>query len=86
MKIAVTAQFQKDFDHLPVYLKKKTKKAISFLKNNFRYPSLKTKKMGGSKNIWEARVDRSYRFTFGIEQDTYFLYRVGPHDEGLGKK
>lgn len=86
MNIFVTARFQKDYDRLPAYLKKKTKKAVGFLKENFQHPSLRAKKMKGEKNIWEARVDKSYRFTFGIGRNTYLLYRVGPHDEGLGKK
>lgn len=35
---------------------------------------------------WEARVDKSYRFTFDKENDTIILRTVGVHDEGLGKK
>lgn len=38
------------------------------------------------ENVWEARVDRSYRFTFEKTGNTITLRTVGPHDEGLGKK
>jgi len=34
---------------------------------------------------FEARVDRSYRFTFEKIEDVLLLGTVGPHDEGLGK-
>ena len=32
------------------------------------------------RDIWEARVSRSHRFTFAIDGETYILYRIGPHD------
>ena len=76
---------KKSYDRLPQHLKNKTKKAVDILKINFFYPSLHTKKMQGI-NVWEARVDRSYLFTFDKDNDTLILRTVGPHDEGLGKK
>lgn len=51
--------------------------------NDFRHPSLHTKKIKGSEGIWEARVDISYRLTFEIIEDTIFLRVVGNHDEVL---
>jgi len=85
MNVTTTKQFKKAYDKLPQHLKNKTKKAVALLKTNFFYPSLHTKKMQGI-NMWEGRVDRSYRFTFDKENDTLILRTVGPHDEGLGKK
>lgn len=41
--------------------------------------------MGGGE-IFEARIDIHYRFTFEITQDTITLRTIGPHDIGLGKK
>lgn len=37
-------------------------------------------------NVWEARINRSYRFTFEKVDNDIILKTVGPHDEGLGKK
>lgn len=85
MRILQTKKFKKSYDKLPQDIKKKTKKAIEHLKSDLFYPSLRTKKMQGAGR-WEARVDRSYRFTFEKTEDIITLRTVGPHDEGLGKK
>jgi hypothetical protein len=37
------------------------------------------------RDIWEARITQAYRFTFVIDQDTYILRRVGPHEDALRK-
>ena len=84
MNVVTTKQFKKAYDKLPQNLKKKTKKAIDFLAQNLFYPGLNSKKMKG--NVWEARIDRSYRFTFEKQGETFILRTVGPHDKGLGKK
>ena len=85
MNAVTTPKFKKAYDKLPQALKKKTKKAINFLKQDLFYPSLNTKKMRGS-DLWEARVDKHYRLTFSKGEDAITLLTVGPHDEGLGKK
>jgi mRNA-degrading endonuclease YafQ of YafQ-DinJ toxin-antitoxin module len=43
-------------------------------------PSLRTKKMHGLEDIWEARVTLSYRITFQRTGDTLLLRRIGTHD------
>ena len=85
MKIFTTKKFKKSYDKLPQKLKTKTKKSLELLKKDFFYPSLHTKKMEGV-NLWEGRIDRSYRFTFKKAEDTIILRTIGQHDDGLGKK
>lgn len=85
MKIAKTKSFVKFYRKLPKHIQKKTDKQIIFLSQDLSHPSLRTKRMSGLDR-WEARVDRSYRFTFDKLKDTLILRTVGPHDEGLGKK
>ena len=85
MRIIRTAHFKRDFQRLPEAFKRSTEKALRFFVENPRHPSLRVKKMEGQRDdegrdIWEARITRSYRFTFAIEEDTYILYRIGPHD------
>jgi len=41
--------------------------------------------MGGS-DVFEARIDIHYRFTFQVMEDQIFILTIGPHDKGLGKK
>lgn len=86
MKIILSASAEKDFRHLPPPIKKKALKQLQFLLNNMNHPSLRTKKMPGREDIWEARIDYHWRMTFQKEGSTLTVRKLGPHDEGLGKK
>ena len=85
MKFYSTERFADEYEKLPKRLQERADKALSFLLLNFRHPSLRTRKMEGQhdsigRDIWEARVNQKYRFTFTIDADAYILYRIGPHD------
>jgi len=76
-------KLQKRYRKLPVDVQGKVDKQIGQLSENFRHPSLHTKKIKGKHGIWEARVDDFYRLTFEIIDDTIFLRVVGNHDDVL---
>jgi len=80
MKLQPTERFRKDYERLPQHLQRRMDKALGFLLEHFRHPSLQTKRMKGYEDRWEGRVTLNYRFTFTIEGDTYVLLRVGTHD------
>lgn len=80
-----TPKFKKQYQKLPVNIQKKFTKQLKLLSENYRYPSLQTRKMG-SVDQFEARIDLQYRFTFEITEDGISLLTIGPHDVGLGKK
>lgn len=86
MQIAKTDNFSKQYQKLSLKIQKKIDKQLGFLMQDIRHPSLRSKKMAGFENVWEGRIDRFYRFVFHIEGDIIIVSRVGPHDEGLGKK
>ena len=79
-------KFKRSYKKLPVSIQKKFSKQIKFLIRDFHHPSIRTKKLTGAEDIWEARVDRKYRFLFQITNNILRLLLIGPHDEGLGKK
>lgn len=83
MKIARTARFRKAFEQLTKGEKELGRKAITNLAVNTRYPSLRTKKIQGAENIWEARASLSLRMTFQIEGNTIILRNIGHHNETL---
>lgn len=85
MSITVSPKAEKQLSKLPQRIQKKTHRQFSFLITDYRHPSLFSRKMGGH-NIFEARVDIHYRFTFQIEEENIYILTIGPHDEGLGKK
>ena len=55
------------------------------MEKDYHHPSLVSRKMGGEE-IYEARVDYHYRFTYAVRGEYLLILDVGPHDEGLGKK
>ena len=83
MRIARTAQFKKAWEELTHGERELARKAIVNLAMNLAYPALRTKKIKGTDNIWEARVSRSLRLTFQIEHDIVVLRNIGRHDETL---
>ena len=85
MNITVSPKAEKQLSKLPQSIQKKTHRQFAFLISDYRHPSLFSRKMGG-QNIFEARIDIHYRFTFQIEEENIYILTIGPHDEGLGKK
>ncbi len=83
MKIARTERFKKAWSLLVEEDKKSARKAIEKLAADIDYPSLRVKKIKGTGRIWEARVSRSIRMTFEIENDTIVLRNIGHHDQAL---
>lgn len=84
MKVHFTKQADNSYSKLPLKIKKKVDKQLSFLVSNYRHPSLRTRKMGGVDHF-EGRVDKKHRFTFVVEGEDIYILTLGPHDEGLGK-
>lgn len=84
MSIKLTKSAEEGYKKLPLKIQKKTDKQFALLLSNYRHPSLRTRKMGGE--IFEARIDIHYRFTFQVEKENIHVLVVGPHDVGLGKK
>jgi len=79
MKTLYSPHFKKSFKALPIEVKKKLKKQINFLLENFCHPSLRCKKYDERRGVWQARVNRHYRFYFLIKSDTYILLEIKPH-------
>ncbi len=80
MKLAFSKRFVKDYRKLPASIQRTTDKQLALLLSDFHHPSLNSKKMQDPRDIWEGRVTKGYRFTFQIQEDLYFLRRIGTHD------
>lgn len=83
MKFLYSKKFKELFCELPLSIRRKFAKQIRLFEQNPKHPSLQAKKMQGHNNIWEARLDYHYRFTFNWEGDSITLRVVGHHDEAL---
>ncbi len=85
MKLTFSKKADKGYQKLPATIQRKVDKQFLHLLNNYRHPSLHTKKQQGA-DILEARIDYHYRFTFVVEEEKILILSIGMHDEGLGKK
>jgi mRNA interferase RelE/StbE len=54
-------------------------KQAEFLVSSLNHPSLRAKKYQGATDIWQARVNRSWRFYFRIIGGTYHLLEITAH-------
>ena len=84
-----TERFRKAYKALPGDIQKKILKAFEQFRGDPGHPSLVVKKIQGHEDIWEGRVNQSYRFTFHFVKDektgqTVCVFRnVDNHDECL---
>ena len=54
-------------------------KQARLLEQNLRHPSLRSKKYDESKDLWQARVNKGWRFYFTITDDKYRIESIVPH-------
>ena len=72
--------FNSAYRQLPTHIRHKVDRQIQTLVSNFTHPGLRARKMIHMGGIWEARVDRHYRFTFERDGSVILLRTVGTHD------
>ena len=79
MKIQYSKQALEAIDDAPLAVRKAFFKQIIFLRHNLNHPSLHAKKFLESQDLWQARVNKNWRFYFTIAEDTYRIEDVIPH-------
>ncbi len=79
MRYFVTSKFALQYRGLPPNIQKKFDKQLVYLLESLAHPSLRAKKYDEGCDIWQARVDRKYRFFFLVEGDYYVLLTIGSH-------
>jgi len=79
MKIDYSSRALEDLENLPSDIKKAFFKQIVFLAGNLKHPSLHAKKYDEADDIWQARINKGWRFYFNITGDTYFIRNIIRH-------
>lgn len=79
MNIRYAGHFKAALRKIPREIRRKFYKQAAYLVRDISHPSLRAKKYDETKDIWQARVDRHYRFYFVIEGDTYILTNITKH-------
>ncbi len=79
MKALYSPRFLKQYGDAPAQVQKTFDKQLKLLLDNLRHPSLQAKKYDEANDIWQARVNRDWRFYFSIVGDTYHFHTIIPH-------
>jgi mRNA-degrading endonuclease RelE of RelBE toxin-antitoxin system len=79
VNLRFTDRADKDYAQLPQPVRKAFAKQLGVLLDNLNHPSLHAKKYDEAQDIWQARVNRSWRFYFVIRKDEYVIVSVIPH-------
>lgn len=79
MNVRLSPQFERSYADAPLQIQKLFDRKLALLVQNLRHPSLRAKKYDEARDIWQARVDRAWRFYFQIRGDAYYLLNITPH-------
>ena len=80
MIVHQSSGFKKAYKNLPENIRKQFYEKFRLFISNPKHPSLKVKKMVSTKDIFEARISKSYRWTFQFVKGGVKLRHIGAHD------
>ncbi len=83
MPVKLSERFAAKYEKLPATLRVKVDKALVLLDTNFRHPGLRSHRVQGLEDIYEAYIDQKYRMTYERRGDTLVMRTVDNHDECL---
>jgi hypothetical protein len=79
MRLIHTTKFEKDYAVATPEVQRAFDKQERLLSQNLRHPSLHAKKYDESIGLWQARINRFWRFYFTIESDAYIIHYMVAH-------
>jgi hypothetical protein len=79
MTWAHTRRSERDYRAAPPAIQKAFEKQAGLLMKSLNHPSLHAKKYDESTDLWQARVNRDWRFYFLIQDDAYLIVAIIPH-------
>lgn len=80
MKVVYLRPFAKQYKKLPASVREKFDRQLRRLVKDPQHPSLRARKMVNREEVWEARIDIQYRFTFQFSSDDIVLRSIGTHE------
>lgn len=84
MRLALDADFARDFRRLAPDMQKRTHKALEKFRTNPGLPGLNFEKLRGQASIYSIRVTRRFRVLLKRETDKegelFVAFHVGSHD------
>jgi mRNA interferase RelE/StbE len=82
-KVAVyqfSRRFKKEYNNLPKEIQKAFDQKLQLFLKDISHPSLRVKRIQGTKNRWEGSITMKYRFTFELSENTLIFRAIGTHD------
>jgi len=79
MKVLFSHRFLRQYASAPAVIQKAFDKQCAFLLQDLHHPSLHAKKYHEAIGVWQARINRNWRFYFTIEGEEYRLHDIKPH-------
>jgi mRNA-degrading endonuclease RelE of RelBE toxin-antitoxin system len=79
MKIVYSDRAIEALKDAPLPVQRAFENKLRFLLLSLNHPSLHAKKYHKGEDLWQARVNRDWRFYFNISGDTYIIRDVIPH-------
>jgi len=73
-------RFKKEYNNLPKEIQKAFDEKLSLFLKQTSHPSLRVKRIQGTKNRWEGSITMKYRFTFEFLKDGVLIRAIGTHD------
>ena len=73
-------RFKKEYNNLPKEIQKAFDQKLQLFLKDISHPSLRVKRIQGTKNRWEGSVTMKYRFTFEFSENTLIFRAIGTHD------
>ncbi len=79
MTLVLTRRAIRDYHDLPAKVRRAADKQLDLLLHDLRHPSLHAKKYDETRDIWQGRLTKGYRFYFQIEDDRYVILTLRRH-------
>jgi plasmid maintenance system killer protein len=79
MKLIGSIRFERSYAKASRQIQRAFDKQSLLLLQNLHHPSLHAKKYDESQSLWQARVNKNWRFYFLIRDDVYYIVDIVPH-------
>mgnify|MGYP001589364249 CR=1 FL=1 len=80
MRVETYRAFDRQYKALPEAIKNLTLEKVAIYCDDPSHPSLRVKRVRGTRDIWELSVTMNHRVTFEIGEEIMILRRIGTHD------
>lgn len=75
-----STRFKKGYKGLPKEIQKTFDQKLQIFLKDMTHPSLRVKRIQGTRDRWEGSVTMKYRFIFEFSEDILIFRAIGTHD------